>query len=132
MPKQVDLHAGRRMRQRRWMLGMTQQQLADQIGVRSPQVQKYETAENRIGASRLWEIATVLEVPVTYFFEGIGAEPADTHEARGEILTDKEAQELVGAYYAVPEDQRRRLFDLAMLLSEASTRRRDSQIARTG
>ncbi len=98
---------------------MTQQQLGDKVGIRFQQIQKYETGTNRISASRIWDIAAAMEVPVSFFFEGIDGQAPDTGEARGDILTDKEALELVRAYYAIPENQRRRLFDLARVLSEA-------------
>ena len=99
---------------------MTQQQLGDKVGVKFQQIQKYETGANRISASRLWDIAAVMEVPVSFFFEGLDGQAPDTGEARGDILTDKEALELVRAYYAIPEHQRRRLFDLARVLGEAA------------
>lgn len=116
----VDVHVGQRVRQRRWMVGMTQQQLAERVGIKFQQIQKYETGTNRVSASRLWDIAAVLEVPVSFFFEGLDGQAPDTGEARGDILTDKEALELVRAYYAIPEAQRRRLFDLARVLSDAA------------
>jgi transcriptional regulator with XRE-family HTH domain len=99
---------------------MTQQQLGDNVGIKFQQIQKYETGTNRISASRLWDIAAVMEVPVSFFFEGLDGQAPDTGEARGDILTDKEALELVRAYYSIPENQRRRLFDLARVLSEAA------------
>ncbi len=99
---------------------MTQQQLAERVGVKFQQLQKYETGTNRISASRMWDIAAAMEVPVSFFFEGLDGQAPDTGEARGDILTDKEALELVRAYYAIPEHQRRRLFDLARVLSEAA------------
>ena len=102
------------------MVGMTQQQLAERVGIKFQQIQKYETGTNRVSASRLWDIAAVLHVPVAFFFEGLEGQAADTGEARGDILTDKEALELVRAYYAIPEAQRRRLFDLARVLSDAA------------
>jgi len=99
---------------------MTQQQLGDSVGIKFQQIQKYETGANRISASRMWDIAAALEVPVAFFFEGLEGQAADTGEARGDILTDKEALELVRAYYSIPEAQRRRLFDLARVLSSAA------------
>ncbi len=99
---------------------MTQQQLGDKVGTTFQQIQKYENGANRISASRLWDIAAALEVPVAYFFEGLDGQAADTGEARSDILTDKEALELVRAYYAIPENQRRRLFDLARVLGDAA------------
>jgi len=99
---------------------MTQQQLGDSVGIKFQQIQKYETGTNRISASRMWDIAATMEVPVSFFFEGLDGQAPDTGEARGDILTDKEALELVRAYYSIPENQRRRLFDLARVLSEAA------------
>jgi transcriptional regulator with XRE-family HTH domain len=122
----VDVHVGKRVRHRRWMVGMTQQQLAEKVGIKFQQIQKYETGMNRVSASRLWDISEALSVPVAYFFEGMdGAEAAQTADAGqsslpGDILADKEALELVRSYYAIPENQRRRLFELARVLSDAA------------
>lgn len=71
----IDHHVGARVRERRIMLGFTQQQLADLIGVTYQQAHKYERGINRISAGRLFEIAHVLSVPVNYFFDGIDGEP---------------------------------------------------------
>jgi transcriptional regulator with XRE-family HTH domain len=71
----VDRHVGARVRERRIMLGFTQQQLADLIGVTYQQAHKYERGINRISAGRLYEVARVLTVPVNYFFEGIDSDP---------------------------------------------------------
>lgn len=118
MPHLVDVHVGQRVRQRRWMLGITQQQLADQAGIKFQQIQKYESGANRVSSSRLWDIAHVLEVPVAFFFEGLEGHDSNAHKTRGDILTDKEALALVRTYYAIPEAQRRRLFDLAQVLGD--------------
>ncbi len=120
MAHSVDVHVGRRVRQRRWMVGMTQQQLGENVGIRFQQIQKYETGTNRISASRIWDIAAAMEVPVSFFFGGLDGQVPDTGVARGDILTDKEALDLVRAYYSIPKTQRRRLFDLACVLSEAA------------
>ncbi len=69
--QEIDRHVGGRVRERRIMLGLTQQQLADLIGVTYQQAHKYERAINRISAGRLFEIAHVLSVPVSYFFDGL-------------------------------------------------------------
>jgi len=114
----VDVHVGKRVRHRRWMVGMTQQQLAEKVGIKFQQIQKYETGMNRISASRLWDIAEALQVPVSYVFEGMDGD--DTSGIPGDILADKEALELIRSYYAIPENQRRRLFELARVLSEAA------------
>ncbi len=72
MAADIDLHLGRRLRRRRRLLGLTQQQLAVQVGVRFQQVQKYECGANRISAARLWELAEALSTPINYFYDGLG------------------------------------------------------------
>ncbi len=124
MKHPVDVHVGKRIRHRRWMIGTTQQQLAEKVGIKFQQIQKYETGMNRVSASRLWDIAAALSVPVAFFFEGLDAELAEDtmtgSDMPGDILTDREALELLRSYYAMPENQRRRLFDLARVMSEAA------------
>jgi transcriptional regulator with XRE-family HTH domain len=120
MKHPVDVHVGKRVRHRRWMVGMTQQQLADKVGIKFQQIQKYETGMNRVSASRLWDISEALSVPVSFFFEGLDARTSNLEEIDGDILADKEALMLVRSYYAIPEAQRRRLFDLAKVLSDAA------------
>lgn len=71
MPHQVDIHVGKRIRHRRWLIGATQQKLANQVGIKFQQIQKYETGANRVSASRLWDIAAALDVPVQFFFDGL-------------------------------------------------------------
>lgn len=125
MTHPVDVHVGKRIRHRRWMVGRTQQQLAETVGIKFQQIQKYETGMNRVSASRLWDIGEALDVPVSYFFEGMGHEEEAAATVTGEalpgdLLADREALELVRSYYAIPENQRRRLFDLARVLSDAA------------
>lgn len=121
MKHPVDVFVGQRMRRRRWMLGLTQPQLAARVGITFQQIQKYEAGMNRVSASRLWEIAEAMDVNVTYFFDGLAdgqtdaegaadAEPAVAGESREEA-------ELLRSYNAIPEEQRKRLFDLAKVLS---------------
>lgn len=119
MKHPVDAHVGKRIRHRRWMIGMTQQQLADKVGIKFQQIQKYETGMNRVSASRLWDIADTMGVTIAFFFEGL-ADGAQASPAGSDMMADKEAMELVRSYYAIPEAQRRRLFDLARVLSEAA------------
>lgn len=119
MKHPVDAHVGKRIRHRRWMVGMTQQQLADKVGIKFQQIQKYETGMNRVSASRLWDIADSLGVQISFFFEGLSENEA-APSAQGDMMADKEALELVRSYYAIPEAQRRRLFDLARVLSDAA------------
>ncbi|MFC0280880.1 helix-turn-helix domain-containing protein [Falsigemmobacter intermedius] len=118
MKHPVDAHVGKRIRHRRWMVGMTQQQLADRVGIKFQQIQKYETGMNRVSASRLFDIAREMDVPVSFFFEGLDAGAASAQAS--DLLGDKEALELVRAYYTIPEAQRRRLFDLARVLSDST------------
>ena len=118
MKHPVDAHVGKRIRHRRWMVGMTQQQLADKVGIKFQQIQKYETGMNRVSASRLWDIAETLGVTISFFFEGLAS--GAIANAANDMMADKEAMELVRSYYAIPEAQRRRLFDLARVLSEAA------------
>jgi transcriptional regulator with XRE-family HTH domain len=122
MTHPVDVHVGKRIRHRRWLVGMTQQQLAEQVGIKFQQIQKYETGANRVSASRLWDISRALQVSISFFFEGIEdqVEGADAKEAPKDIMADKEALDLIRSYYAIPENQRRRLFDLARVLSDVA------------
>jgi transcriptional regulator with XRE-family HTH domain len=119
----VDVHVGKRIRQRRWLVGMTQQKLAEAVGIKFQQIQKYETGSNRVSASRLWDIADSLDVDVSFFFEGLRSEDQgekDLGAIPADMMGDKEAMELVRSYYAIPENQRRRLFELARVLSDVA------------
>lgn len=123
MTHPVDVHVGKRVRHRRWLTGMTQQQLAEQVGIKFQQIQKYETGANRISASRLWDIAEALDVPVSFFFDGLDQEQKSEAEKTmvpPDLMGDKEALDLVRSYYAIPENQRRRLFELARVLSDVA------------
>ena len=71
MSDDIDVHLGRRLRRRRRLLGLTQQQIAHACGVRFQQIQKYECGANRMSAARLWRLAEALDVPVAYFFDGL-------------------------------------------------------------
>ncbi|MCL3882288.1 helix-turn-helix transcriptional regulator [Marivita sp. GX14005] len=126
MAHPVDVHVGKRIRHRRWLVGMTQQQLAEKVGIKFQQIQKYETGANRVSASRLWDIADALDVPVAFFFEGI-EEAQHEESANGkaeavpsDLMGDKEALDLIRSYYSIPENQRRRLFELARVLSDVA------------
>ena len=124
MPHKVDVHVGQRIRQRRWLTGMTQQRLAELVGIKFQQIQKYETGANRVSASRLWDIAFALNVDVSHFFEGLEAEKPQPEKALdtipADLSGDKEAMDLIRSYYAIPENQRRRLFELARVLSDVA------------
>lgn len=121
----VDVHVGKRIRQRRWLVGMTQQKLAAAVGIKFQQIQKYETGANRVSASRLWDIADALDVDVAFFFEGLREDldkpvSETTPSVPADMMGDKEAMDLVRSYYAIPENQRRRLFELARVLSDVA------------
>ncbi|MCX7559088.1 helix-turn-helix transcriptional regulator [Sulfitobacter sp. F26204] len=124
MPHKVDVFVGQKIRQRRWLTGMTQQRLAELVGIKFQQIQKYETGANRVSASRLWDIADALGVDVSFFFEGIKSEEEQTtagvENVPVDLMGDKEAMDLIRSYYSIPEDQRRRLFELARVLSDVA------------
>jgi transcriptional regulator with XRE-family HTH domain len=86
-PSPTDRHVGTRVRMRRMMLGMSQTKLGDAIGLTFQQVQKYERGTNRIGASRLQQIAHILQVPVSFFFEGLPL-PTETPSEEGTLIDD--------------------------------------------
>ena len=123
MKHPVDVYVGSRIRRRRRLVGITQQQLGDKVGIKFQQIQKYETGLNRVSASRLWDIAQALDVPVAHFFEGVDAATrGDAVQAAkpDAFASDEEALALVRAYQAMPEVQRKHLFDLAQVLSQGS------------
>lgn len=114
MPTDIDSFLGKRLRRRRRLLGLTQQQLAARVGMRFRQIQKYECGANRISAARIWQLAEALESPVTYFYddlkeylEGTDGEEAGGGHSRSETL------DLIQAYYQLEEAPRRRLLELA-------------------
>jgi transcriptional regulator with XRE-family HTH domain len=86
-PSPTDRHVGARVRMRRMMLGMSQTKLGEAVGLTFQQIQKYEKGTNRIGASRLQQIAHVLQVPVSFFFEGLPL-PSDAWSEEGTLIDD--------------------------------------------
>jgi len=115
-PSPVDVHVGGRVKQRRVLLGMTQTNLSDALGLTFQQVQKYERGANRISASRLCELSRVLDVPIEYFFEDMPPEiaaiaPATKGRGKAEklpgyepdIMAKRETLELVRAYYKIED-----------------------------
>jgi transcriptional regulator with XRE-family HTH domain len=77
MPHPTDVHVGHRLREVRIMRGLTQTQLGERLGISFQQVQKYEKGTNRIGSSRLWDMCGILDVPVSFFFEGLADDKSD-------------------------------------------------------
>lgn len=121
MEQDIDLHLGKRLRARRRLLGLTQQQLALVVGVRFQQIQKYECGANRISASRLWRLAEVLGVAVAYFYDGLESTargPRAVTVSETETLAREESMDLIRAYYQLDERPRRRLLDLARSLND--------------
>jgi len=134
MPNPVDVYVGSRVRLRRTLMGMSQEKLGEAIGLTFQQVQKYERGANRIGASRLWDLSRVLDVPVSFFYDAMSEEaqgPAPVIHGRPEYgiqdpgatydndpMGRRETLELVRAYYAIPDVQvRRRVYELAKALA---------------
>ena len=130
-PHPIDLHVGKRMRQRRTLLGLSQERLAEALGLTFQQVQKYERGANRISASRLYELGRVLEVAIGFFYDDLpldmprkvrdhmqGTIVLDAVASRANPLTRRETLELVRAYYRIREPRvRRRLFEMAKALA---------------
>ena len=119
MTNDIDLHVGKRLRRRRRLLGLTQQQLAESVGIRFQQIQKYECGANRVSASRLFELAEALDVPVQYFYEGLSQRDEAANEGSqlaADVLSQKETVDLIRAYYRLGERPRKRLLELAKSL----------------
>lgn len=138
-PNPVDVHVGKRIRLRRTILHITQQQMADMLGLTFQQVQKYEKGANRVGASRLWDISKVLQVPMGFFFEDMDADVAlmsprmlnhsggpmfvaeDDRGLDEDPMSRAETLELVRAYYKIPNRSlAKQLFDLIVALSRST------------
>lgn len=139
-PSPIDAHVGARIRLRRTLLGLSQERLGEQLGLTFQQVQKYERGLNRVGASRLFDLSRVLDVPIAFFFddmpEGITARHggnstlpaggfADRQDAFGtdEALHRRETLELVRAYYRITDPAvRKRVFELVKSMGPAEER----------
>ncbi len=113
-PHPVDVHVGSRVRLRRTLRGMTQTDLGDAIGLTFQQVQKYERGMNRIGASRLYKLSHVLDVPINYFFEGMPSKVAvGSVQHEFDPFARRETLSLVRAYYQIEDaDVRKRVYEL--------------------
>ena len=131
-PGPVDKHVGGRVRMRRILVGMSQEKLGEALDLTFQQVQKYEKGTNRIGASRLQQIAQVLAVPVTYFFEGApqdksipeaGFAEAPQTDFAVDLLSTSEGVQLAKAFLSIEDPKvRRRVVDLVSTLVEGSRR----------
>lgn len=129
-PDPVDISVGGRLRQRRTLLGMSQEKLGRAVGLTFQQIQKYERGVNRIGASRLLQLSRVLGVPIAYFFEDVPApksgraaqQTVAVASAEADPFSRRETMELVRAYYAISNPfVRKRVLDLVRALSRAPT-----------
>ena len=110
-PNSIDRHIGSRMRARRTMLGMSQEKLAEALGLTFQQVQKYEKGVNRVGAARLLRIANILDVSIDFFFEGIaGVHPKgfSGSSVMTEFLTITDSDRLVRSFVGLKDDDARR------------------------
>ena len=132
-PNPIDVHVGSRIRLRRTLLGMSQERLAEAIGLTFQQVQKYERGANRVSSSRLYDLARILEVPLSYFFDemsaGVSAQtPSELMRAgrrpaaidnEKDPLAKRETLEFVRAYYKITDPAvRRRLFELTKAVAK--------------
>ena len=123
-PNPIDRHVGLRIRMRRKELGISQERLADSIGLTFQQVQKYERAANRVSASKLWEMARALNTSIAYFYEGL----SETPEAPGsnlpretvqDFLMTPEGLELASSFPKIAHGRvRRKILDLVRVMSE--------------
>ncbi|MFC5359543.1 helix-turn-helix domain-containing protein [Azospirillum himalayense] len=132
-PNPIDVHVGSRVRIRRTLLGMSQEKLGESIGLTFQQVQKYERGANRIGASRLFDLSRVLDVPVSFFFDDMPADVAtakveDDADTSGQDLgafepdpmAKRETLELVRAYYRINDPSvRKRMFELVKAVGKS-------------
>lgn len=128
-PNPIDAHVGSRVRMRRMLLGMSQEKLGEHLGLTFQQVQKYEKGVNRIGASRLYDMAKVLGVPVQFFYEDVPGQGVDASTAPGfaetpdegyvvEFLSSREGLELNKAFVKITDPRlRRTIIDLVRSLS---------------
>ena len=134
----IDMHVGKRLRLRRTLLGMSQEQLGAELNITFQQVQKYERAANRISASRLWDMSQILDVPISYFFNdmsettmqasprrvgrGLDNVELDTTSGVKDPMARRETLELVRAYYNIESaNARKRVADMVKTIATTLT-----------
>lgn len=125
-PNDVDAHVGSRLRQRRMLLGISQEQLAEMLGLTFQQVQKYERGTNRVSASRLFQLARALDTPITWFFEDMESDRGAAEREKAEGATEdsdpmsrRETLELVRVYSRIDDRKvRKKLYEMAKALAE--------------
>jgi transcriptional regulator with XRE-family HTH domain len=131
----IDGHVGNQLRQRRALMGMTQEHLADSVGITFQQIQKYENGANRVSAGRLFEFSKILEVPVSFFFEnfipgadgkkqalhyGLSDSGQSKFEGPDNVMDLKETTELVRVYYSIQDPKlRKNLFNFLKTMAES-------------
>lgn len=137
-PSPIDVHVGSRIRLRRTLLGMSQERLGEALGLTFQQVQKYERGVNRVGASRLFDLSRVLDVPISFFFDDMPESLASTYGSQvsrrasgfadtqdsfsDDALNRRETLELVRAYYRITDPAvRKRVFDLIKSMGPADS-----------
>ncbi len=104
MPRETDIHIGRRLREARLARGFSQGTLGQKLGITFQQVQKYESGANRIGGSRLWDISGILDVSVSYFFEGLPAKGKVSHGKEPEAPLTRRSLELAKEIDAIQDE----------------------------
>jgi transcriptional regulator with XRE-family HTH domain len=113
-PDPIDQHVGRQLRLRRAQSGMTQTELGAKVGLSFQAVQQYETGENRISASRLYQLARILDVPLAFFFDGLDETARADEVADASDLTRKQASMVLGAYCGIKDPRLRSAWLLIM------------------
>lgn len=130
-PSPIDIHVGKMLRRRRTLMGFSQERLGAAVGLTFQQIQKYERGANRMGASRLYEFAQILEIPITYFFDEMPTEikrsgvakvrelaEQDQEPLEADPLSRRESLELIRAYYGIADPQvRKRILELTRSLA---------------
>jgi transcriptional regulator with XRE-family HTH domain len=133
IPNPIDVHVGSRVRLRRTLLGLSQEKLGEALGLTFQQVQKYERGANRIGASRLFDLSCVLDVPISFFYDDmssdtsaksprniVGLADQAVEPFEPDPLAKRETLELVRAYYRIKEPAvRKRILELTKALANA-------------
>ena len=136
VPSPIDVHVGSRVKQRRIVLGMSQDKLAKELGLTFQQVQKYERGTNRIGASRLHDMSRILTVPVAFFFDEMAAQAGMAEQGQEGFapnpLDKRETLELVRAYYKIADPTvRKRIFDMVKAIANATVGTEEAGLTRT-
>ncbi|PJB71776.1 MAG: transcriptional regulator [Alphaproteobacteria bacterium CG_4_9_14_3_um_filter_47_13] len=136
-PNPVDIHVGERLKSRRILLSMSQEKLADAVGITFQQIQKYERGTNRVSASRLWQFSKVLHVSISYFFEnfsekrvpatqytGMSDNDQETLLSEENLMDKKETIKLIREYYSIPDEKMRK--DLFKMIKTMAANMRNS------